>query len=300
MHGQELKTMAYLESTEFIVTEDGEVCSINGGGSNFAMFSYWEHGRINYAPGKPHAITASRGELHITVEWLKPSRDLTDAFPNSFEEIVLRERSSLPISAFCANLAHLTDTTRARFMTKYYGTLRSLDRMFPRPKLGEWARETGAALGHASGADLMNMLEFYYIKAEWIWRSCLGEYIWNTFVQCAVDFGGKPNLSLVEKLLNTSNLGNSDNIIIQERATCGACGKRDVVKNQVSFDAESLGVGCVCLSRIQYIFAIGQRMRELRSKPAFDFENARNLCTNLCQLQKTYQDEQENFQRIFS
>lgn len=294
MHGQELKT--YSERTEFVVTEDGEVCSING--PNFAMFSYWEHGRTNYAPGKPREIVVTRGELYITIEWLKPSRDLTDAFPTSFEEIVLRGHSSLPASAFCANLAHLTDKTRTRFMSDYYSTLRSLDRIYPRAKLGEWGKETGATRDSSSGADLMDMLEFYYIKPEWIWRSCLGEYIWNTFVQCAVNFGGKPNLPLVEKLFNASSLDSE--VEMQEKTNCGACGKHDVVKNRVSFSGETLGVGCTCLSRIVYIFDVGQRMRILRKKPAFDLENARTLCTDLCQLQKGYQDQQDNLNAFFS
>lgn len=297
MHGQELKT--YLERTEFIVTEDGEVCSINGA-SNFAMFSYWEHGRTNYAPGKPREITVPRGELYITIEWLKPSRDIADALTNSFEDLVLREASSLPASAFCANLAHLADKTRVRCMTKYYSTLRSLDRIFPRAKLGEWAKETGETRDVASGADLMNMLEFYYIKPEWIWRSCLGEHIWNTYVQCAVDFGGKPNLLLVEKLLQASSLDIINNDNIQEKTNCDACGKRDIVKNKVSFGTQTLDVGCVCLSRISYIFAIGERMRALRSKPAFDRQDARSLCTDLCELQNMYQNEQDSFHSLFS
>ena len=292
MHGQEITTS--LERTEFIVTPDGEVCSINSG--HFAMFSCWERGNVVYAPGKPCQMKMVRGEMFLTIEWLKPSRQLASPHASALEEIVLREHFALPVTAFCANLAHLSDSTQVENMGDYYSSLRALNAIVPRPKLGVWAQETGGKRDETSGADLMDLLELRYIKPQWIWRSCLGEYIWKTYVQPAVEFGLKPNLPLVETLLNIPGF---DECEIDEKTDCDACGKRDVVKNRVCFGNESYNVGCVCLSRMRYLYRIGTHMRSVRAHVPFNIKQGQNLCVELSTLQKNYQDEQDAFKQRF-
>lgn len=290
MHGNEIKTA--LEHTEFIVTPEGEVCSVNG--AHFAMFSCWERGRLVYAPGKPHKMTTTGGEICLTIEWLKPSRQLASPHPTSLEEIVLREHFSLPATAFCANLEHLCDKTRDNHMSEYHSTLRALRCVVSRPKLGAWARETGAKQDETSGADLMDLLEFRFIKPQWIWRSCLGVYIWTTFLRPVIEFGLKPNLPLVESVLNAPEFEQCE---IPEKTNCDACGKRDVVKNRVSIGTQTYDVGCVCLSRMRYIHQVANHIRNARHS---DFKHATNICLKLSMLQKAYLEEQDDFKQLFA
>lgn len=287
--------VAWSSSAEFVITPDGEVCAKHG--NRFGMYAYLgEDENTHYAPGRPRDFVSSHGKLAVLVEWLQITSKLKDAIPDSVEEIVLQDHSSLPLTAFCADLSHITDATRKDWMSNYLGSMVGLDYVCKRPTLGMWFVENGLkAHDVSSGANLHDFLEFYHVRPQWIWRTCLGDYIWFQFVCCAVDFGAKPNLKLVEMMLQTIQFEDCE---IPEKTDCDACGKRHVVKNRITLSEQTLDVGCVCLLRIDYLFRIGKRMRAFRCV-AFDVENALSLCSDLCDLRQTYQDKLDMFKDFF-
>lgn len=299
IHGSQVKEDD-VDSIEFLVTPNGEVCCIHG--ERFGMFAYLEGANTKYAPGKPRQLVMADGELSIDIEWFKPANDLPSRsqLPSSLEELFLTKHFSLPASAFCANLAHLTDATCLKWMSDYYMPLRCFRQVFPRVRLGMWALETDLKFARQeTQADMLDLLELYYIKSAWIWRCTLGEYIWSHFIQSVVDFGGKPKLGLVEQLLN-ARLCEGGECPMWNRDKCEVCGKVDVLKHFIKIDDFLMGVGFVCLSRMRYIFNIGDRIRNFRKKLTFDVLDAQTLVSDLRTLQLAHQDQEEHFKLSFS
>lgn len=282
-------------SSEFIITPQGEVICPNG--VNYAMFAFLDDdGNTKYAPGKPISFEFNGDETMINICWLKTQADLEDSSMNepiSFGDILFEEESALPITSFCANLSHLSQTTRDKWMAEYASTLSHYDKMSKKPHLGSYKPPQKMDV---CVADLLDLFEFRFIKSEWIWRSTLGNYIWIHFISPAIDFGGKPQLSLVEELLSASAF-NKHITDITHRGDCEACCKKHVVENVVVLHSRTVAVGYMCLHRMKYIWDIGHCMRKLRDSVTFSKLNISTMFADMQHLQTKYQEEQEDFKK---
>lgn len=274
------------ETIEFIVTPQGEVVCPNG--VDYAMFAFLDdEGRTRYAPGKPLSFEFSKTDVMINIRWLNTDDDVTSSHPNplSVDEIQLQDEYVLPLASFCVNLSHMLDKIREKWMPAYASTLRLYDKFCCKPRLGSYRVQP-----HKDDlciADTMDLLEFRFIQSQWIWRSTLGSYIWNQFLLSVVDFGGKWNIELVETLLNSEYFYESP--MTNNRTTCEACGKQDIVENSVSFGSSTLVVGYVCMNRMQYIFDIGSCMRQARAiNDSFSKEKLTKMILNMQTLQANY------------
>lgn len=301
MHGTVLDE-TNLQKTECIVTEQGELLCVNR--PNFIMFAFLENEIVKYAPGRPVRldIDDDTGDINLTIQWLKSDKECTNNKPSELVDLLLEDESSLPADCACTNLAHMTHTARSKWMSEYAFVLSAFKHVEQGRRLGCWSQEVGLSRKTSRddiSADLMDYLEFYSVKPRWIWRTSLGVFIWDHFLQTSINFGLKPRHDLVTKILNARTWSDCNENPLDQTEVCGACGKQEVVGNRVILDAYDVSVGFVCLRRMRYIADVGNHIRAFREHKHFDMSKGIHMIVSLHELFTTHKDSEHNIQQSF-
>ena len=262
------------------------------------MFSFIEDNQLKYAPGRPIAFDFRANELYITIQWLNTT------LPNlhvvqDIDQLLLEELSSLPLSSFCASLAHLPIKIQERYMTDYFTPLRLLREFSSKPALLEWSLSRGYPQDENQLFDMQDLLEFRFVKSTWIWRTTLGLKIWTDYIQPFLTFGNAPNLSLVTKLLNAPRFLSTEPTQFFQRIDCDACKKPQIVEHQVNI-GEVFSVGIACYEHMEYIYDVGYHMSQMRLEHSVDPHHQYQFLQTLTKLQSAYLETRKAMETQFA
>jgi hypothetical protein len=127
-------------------------------------------------------------------------------------------------------------------------------------------------------ADVYDLLQFYHVRKEQLWRCPLGQHIWENFVKCFLVFGVRLNKQLVERVLVSTKF-----VVAQDAdiTSCDACGKIHISPYRIELTDGSISIGCVCFSRVQYLFNLGSALRACRAIPKFELKTARRFLSQI-------------------
>ncbi len=133
-------------------------------------------------------------------------------------------------------------------------------------------------------ADMYDYLEFYHSTEKFLWRTCLGMYIYQTFIEQRCKNATQSQMGIVGIVLQTPDL-----VVhaIPNRKPCNFCGEMTDVNMWKTTQTEmNIGTEC-CHTLLSYLFGIGVRIHRLRCEE-FNAANAFQLIPRMETLQKEY------------
>lgn len=277
--GSRLEEYSELEC-RFVVTSNGTVLSQEHP-QLYCIAFLNQKNQEEYAPGSINTFVIDKqrnNEVLADIRWLRTNKKYQQSLIRGGAEGSLQSpelfqssRNSMVLPTIWAPTYLLPKKIQSKLMPNYDQTLGFFNTKFIFG-LGTYSLETFTRLKPGQVADMFNLLEFYHVKDKWLWRTHLGTYIYNNFIQCALMFGFKKRDDIVHAALKSKvELGNinSQQKIDGFAGSCQACDKAHVIQHRFVFADFVLHTGCVCARRIQYLLQIGSILHEFRDAKNF-------------------------------
>lgn len=261
----------------FVVTEDGEVMATQMPEWGIATFVNPETKLPDLAAAKPVRFFVQNGKTQVEYAWLKCDQEIQNSaltMPN----VILEEKSSLPLTSFDGHLRHYTDID----MPNSSNTLPILRRWLrgrEHREVGSWtASETKQPT--FVGIDIYDALEFYFVhSANRMWRTRIGELVW-TIVKPYVW-----NQVTVQHLLNIRRWRP---VLSKHSGVCDFCAKPHVALFRVQWAHWDLLFDQRCIAYAHRFQQLGRFVRNLRTKEQFSPTFVAKITRFLEKLSQTF------------
>lgn len=244
-----------------------------------------------YVPVQPSAITITRnGSVELTCDVLKTNLQLT--LDDNMETLLSNDRRILSLSCYMNSFRHCQPhafRSQANDGFELSMSLLKLQDVRTRTNhIGAWSRshQMYRALIDVHFFDVADLLEFYYVCSEWIWRSRLGFYVLHNYIVPLVSKSGNsiscPN---VFAIVNSWSFMVNKHPPQQQR--CDFCKRECVLQHQVRLDKCCvLTVDETCLIIMDVLFFITATLRNFRILANFEFSRMEHIVHVLSQARK--------------
>ena len=249
---------------------------------------------IRYIPVKPLTMTVTKnGNVELTYNALKTDLELTLDDSNGSVDILNKHKHMLSLSCYVSSLRHFEPhTLRSRTNDGFEFSLACLAQHEIRMRtnhIGAWSRsqKIHQAFFDVHFFDVADLLEFYHVCSEWIWRSRLGFYVLNNYILPILSSCGNvvPNAN-VFAIINclSFTVHQREPAILQQ---CNFCKRECMLKYRASLGkCGTFIVDEPCLMAMDVLFFITATLRNFRILANFEPVHAKHIANVLAQARE--------------
>jgi len=255
-----------------------------------ACYEDEETQETKFAPGRIVSVPKQNcNDILVTYHWLPNAKE----FNPDTDDLRDGEISSLPFGALMCDAEFIPWPVKAELLGDAYRT-----------SLAAWERREQKKPLTFNDFILYHFLAFYHARDKWIWRTHVGQYIYQDFIVPFKNFGQQAdthNFKLINDVVgNVAHF--TPNVIFPMNGKCEACCLSRILTQecigQVSKHTYKIGVDC--MERLIYLSNILNLVRTYRSLPYFDFIRMKALNIGLTECRTRYQTIARSFNSVDS